>query len=62
MDHEQAHLLARVLGMTETELRAALITIMKEAFETRIGIATHTIIASAVDATYNPIRRTVSRT
>jgi hypothetical protein len=58
MTKEQGDLLARVLDMTETELRATLLTIIHELNKKYHTLDYPNFISEAIDAAYNPIRRT----
>jgi len=58
MEQEEKDLLARVLDMNEMELRATLITIIRDMYDTTLGYETKQMLKNAIDAAYNPIRRT----
>lgn len=58
MDQEQKGLMARVLDMNETELRATMLTIIKDMYEADHDRKARNVIKIAVDMAYNPIRRT----
>lgn len=58
MDKRQKDLLARVLDMNEIELRATLITILNFTWAPIPPADVHGSIYDAIDAAYNPIRRT----
>lgn len=58
MNQKQKDQLVRALDMTETELRAALLFIINEVYSEAYSIALSDIVAKAIDAAYNPIRRT----
>lgn len=58
MDKEQKDLMARVLDMNEIELRACLLTIVKDTWELLLPRAEKNLIKTSIDAAYNPIRRT----
>lgn len=57
MNQQQRDLLARVLDMTETELRAAMIGIVNDAYGKNVTPLFGEAVAQNIDAAYNPIRR-----
>ncbi len=58
MSERRMDLLARAIDMTETELRAALLCIINDLYLEQTGTEPKNIVANAIDAAYNPIRRT----
>jgi hypothetical protein len=58
MNEEQKDLLTRALNMTEIELRAALITIINDAYTGPNKPELKNIVFINVDAAYNKFRRT----
>jgi hypothetical protein len=58
MDQEEKGLLIRVLDMNETELRATLLTIIRDIYEADHDRKARNVLKIAVDMGYNTIRRT----
>lgn len=58
MDQEEKDLLAKVLQMNEIELRAALITIVRDGYHVNHDQALKNILKIRIDTAYNVIRRT----
>jgi len=58
MDRELKDQLVRVLDMTEAEMRASLIVILKNIYDREICQDQRIIVREAIDAAYNHVRRT----
>ena len=57
MNKQQKDMLARALDMNETELRAAMIGIVNDAYANDVTPWFKECLAQNIDAAYNPIRR-----